>query len=101
MLAARTIRDEMPSANHVVLNDIVLTKGPLSRIIEMSVIVGEAPVTRVRADGLIIATPTRSTAYNLAAGGPIVPPAVDAMILTPLAPLTPPNRPGRSPGSSH
>ncbi|HET7695850.1 MAG TPA: NAD(+)/NADH kinase [Vicinamibacterales bacterium] len=100
MLTARTVRQHGVFADHTVLNDIVITKGALSRIIEISVTVGEAPVTRFRADGLIIASPTGSTAYNLAAGGPIVHPAVDAMVLTPIAPHTLTNRPVVIPGSS-
>jgi len=100
MLRATTIRAGAVFAKHIALNDVVIAKTARSRLIDLSVWVGDEFLTRVKGDGLNVATPTGSTAYNLAAGGPIVQPTVDAIVVTPIAPHTLTNRPIAIPASS-
>jgi NAD+ kinase len=93
MLNVELIRcDEQVTRNRV-LNDVVINKSALARIIEIEAYLNQQFVNSFRADGLIVSTPTGSTAYNLSAGGPVIYPSMNAVVITPICPFTLSNRP--------
>ena len=93
MLNVEVSRDESVLSRYLALNDAVINKGALARLIELEIRIGEQPAIFTRSDGLIISTPTGSTAYSLAAGGPIMYPTLEAIVVTSICPHSLTNRP--------
>jgi len=93
MLAVEHRHGDDPPKTYRVLNDVVINKSALARIIEIETYLNSQFVNSFRADGLIVSTPTGSTAYNLSAGGPVIFPSMNAVVITPICPFTLSNRP--------
>jgi NAD+ kinase len=92
-LSVKVSRRNQTLAQETILNDVVINRGALARLAHIETYINDLYLTTYSADGLIVATPTGSTAYSLAAGGPVIHPAVPGIILTPICPFTLTNRP--------
>lgn len=93
MLRVELLRGTESLTRNRILNDVVINKSALARIIEIEAYLNHQFVNSFRADGLIVSTPTGSTAYNLSAGGPVIFPSMNAVVITPICPFTLSNRP--------
>jgi NAD+ kinase len=93
MLQADVVRNGSVSETHHALNDVVLNKAALARVVSVDAYFDESFIANFVADGMIVSTPTGSTAYSLSAGGPIVHPSLESILITPICPHTLTNRP--------
>ena len=93
MISCSVVRKDGEREEFTVLNDIVINNGPISKVVDLSIYIEERYVTTFKADGIIFATPTGSTAYSLSAGGPIIFPTLPVITVTPICPHILTNRP--------